>query len=215
MRFSVVTWEKVLDVLKLSKPEHDYPKLWHDALRDYMFPPKVKLSQEDIKTKEDITAKWDAVKTKVDELKTVLSSRLAAHGYRSANRISQPTDDSYYGWYITDTINQEICYFIGADRAAWLRIKEKGNSQDYLFMIKIRLDSTGGNPPPSQGGLRVESHILTDSGFMHIPPTQEDKNSYAFPLVDSTDTKTIDAEKLAEAAIDALNRVRDTLARCS
>lgn len=214
IHFTVITWEAILSKFNGVQTTDAIGQFLVSQLQDYIFPPKVELSPETVKTKEGIHANWETkVQAKVKEMMNAMSHTLAVYGYHNCHTISQPLNDSYYGWYVYDKANNGICYFIGADRGIWEHFKTEKTEKpkDYLFVVRIVLSKNGDNVLPD-GGLKIQPHILTSSGFASAQSTPK---TYAYPLMASTDTDSIDSEKLANTAMRALNEVRDTLAKYS
>jgi len=207
--FSVITWEQVLELLQQTKPEHDYPKLWHDALHEYIIPHR--LSPEDTKTDKAIIANWEKIKATTEAIHAAVQSKQKAYGYSDKGskmdgtrniKGTDPKEPEFWGWFLSDTVNQ-IKYWVGADRNTWKELLQEGHC---LFSITTWSKH---NTAKDISAFPYNPQILLDCGFIQTKNTA----SYNYPLTNSLDEEYLMPETIANKVIEVLNQVRDTLAK--
>jgi len=197
LRFSVLTWENVLDKLKAVQPENEAAMLWFKALRDYIVAPQ--LSPEDIKTRDDIIRNWEAVKSAVAQIRAKCDSKQRIYGYDSQGkplREQQNKDKpEFYGWGLDDPANK-CGYWIGAHIRLWQHFQHSEHPEDCLFFLAI-----------------WDKNVSLYSALQRCGFKNTGKNEYCFPLTKAgIDYKTINPDEVARKIIETLNHVRDTIA---
>ena len=197
LRFSVLTWENVLDKLKAVQPENEAAMLWFKALRDYIVAPQ--LSPEDIKTREDIIRNWEAVKSAVAQIRAKCDGKLRIYGYdgKGSNLVGSRNKDEpdFCGWSLRDTANG-IVYWIGAHTRLWQHLQQSENPEHCLFFLAT-----------------WDKNVSLHSALQRCGFKNTGKNEHCFPLTKAgAHYETINPDEVARKITETLNHVRDALA---
>lgn len=211
IKFSLVTWERVLDALDASQIVDPIFRFLLDQLRGFVIVPVRKIPKEVYLEEETIRKSWIQIKEDVKNVKCLIAKRLKPGDYTYNHSCSQSMTD-FYGYFIRDN-KTHITYWFGVDLATWRYFKTVGKNSAYgVRVCFLHEQNTFVNS--SEGRPIIDPKILLECGFEYDSTPQAGgipEREYVFSLADSSDGNEITNKELADSFVSIITRVNEKL----